>query len=331
MKMINLFLIPIFTILIGCAAALVPHTSDPSLKLDQYYSLMDSCRAHAAKDRLDEAFDILKRNNDEVGLAEVYFAYGMFYGAFARNPQGCMKIYIESYGDSALAKSTENLSKALEIYEKHSDYIGIAKCYYGLALPQCNSDEACNYFDKSLHAFEKAKKLDPSAKMPIRSWHKDWYDLLGDIKYKCCSKKYELLEEALQEYLGYEQINDLTITCNSPYELDQDCSFFRGSKRIIEIDGHKVRIAGSKDGKVVLMMDYKYVRNVAEPPRIPWAKDYHTEVLALGAWLIKNELNSKGVNTTRIIKNAGLGNVLSIVLELDKDGYSILKQYTKSE
>jgi hypothetical protein len=46
-----------------------------------------------------------------------------------------------------------------------------------------------------------------------------------------------------------------TFTCKSPYLLEQDCSMWNGAKRLIEINGYRLRIAGTNDGKAVLIMN----------------------------------------------------------------------------
>ncbi len=58
---------------------------------------------------------------------------------------------------------------------------------------------------------------------------------------------------------GVDHISALSMGCNKPYKLTQDCSGFSGAKRLIELSGFRFKIAGSEDGSNVLMMGAKSI------------------------------------------------------------------------
>ena len=70
--------------LVGCAAALVPSTSDPRQKIaDAYWLFDEKSRALPAEKLIHEAIAIYQENNNEVGLAEGYTAYAIFLRSYA--------------------------------------------------------------------------------------------------------------------------------------------------------------------------------------------------------------------------------------------------------
>ncbi len=71
--------ITIFTLILGCAAAGVPYTSDPDKKISYAYQLMSTNRYIPAKKLLDEAVEIYEKNKDIKGQVEANFAYGNYY------------------------------------------------------------------------------------------------------------------------------------------------------------------------------------------------------------------------------------------------------------
>ena len=60
-----------------------------------------------------------------------------------------------------------------------------------------------------------------------------------------------------------EILSTFRVTCNNPYQLTQDCSNAMGARRTIRIADRKIKIAGSEDGKTILIMDAHPIRNAA--------------------------------------------------------------------
>jgi len=114
----------------------------------------------------------------------------------------------------------------------------------------------------------------------------------------------------------YERIHTLKVSCNKPYKLKNDCSLWSGAKRIVEINGIEFRLAATADGKVVLIMDrYWSSRNSAATNEFILSTT--TEIL-----------NNHNVHILKIIKVGTKKNTDGYFLELDADGYSLLKPYT---
>jgi len=107
---------------------------------------------------------------------------------------------------------------------------------------------------------------------------------------------------------------DITAGCET-LSLDQDCSQMSGSTRNIEINGTKLRIAGSNDGKIIFLMSMS---------------SFSTDesALDLGSKAIKAYLLEKGIKIISTKVMYGAGKVYGIHYMLDGDGYSQLKALT---
>lgn len=168
MRKLKTLFVLIVLLLLGCSAAMVPYTSDPSKKLDQAYALMDAGRPLPAENLIDEALAIYQKEGNEIGMAEAYHAYGNLYKTnvyytFPRVSERRVKTKEEAVG---------YFQKALDLYVKNNDYIGVAKCQFGMGQVYWvvgKKTEACTTLDESLASYNKAKERDPSARMPFRT------------------------------------------------------------------------------------------------------------------------------------------------------------------
>jgi hypothetical protein len=110
-----------------------------------------------------------------------------------------------------------------------------------------------------------------------------------------------------------EELSGIAVTCNKPYKIGQDCSIWSGAKRTIKIKERNIKVAGSDDGKIVLVMDKLFADE---------------ESMFSCFELVKEELLSNGIKIVRVIKLVTAGKVKGCILELDGDGYSILRNYS---
>jgi hypothetical protein len=112
-----------------------------------------------------------------------------------------------------------------------------------------------------------------------------------------------------------EIISAVTMTCDKPYQLGQDCSKKRPN-RIIRIGDQQMKIAGSDDGKVVLIMHMQ--------------ERFIDDASALACFeLVKNELLAKGgITVLKSVNVMWARKIRGFFLELDGDGYSFLKNYS---
>jgi hypothetical protein len=112
-----------------------------------------------------------------------------------------------------------------------------------------------------------------------------------------------------------EIISAVTMTCDKPYQLGQDCSKKRPN-RTIRIGDQEMKIAGSNDGKVVLIMNMQ--------------ERFIDDASALACFeLVRNELLAKGgITVLRAVNIMWARKIRGFFLELDGNGYSFLRNYS---
>jgi hypothetical protein len=107
-------------------------------------------------------------------------------------------------------------------------------------------------------------------------------------------------------------VSAVSMSCTSPYALTQDCSAWSGAALRIKLKDRVVKVAGSADGKTILVMtDQKTLPTQYETEQ---AADSVQEVaIARGVKLVKLEALAIG------------GSVPGYILTFDSDVYSLLK------
>jgi hypothetical protein len=113
---------------------------------------------------------------------------------------------------------------------------------------------------------------------------------------------------------GAATISALSLSCKKPFVLEQDCSSWSGPKRRIEARGIAIKIAGSADGRTIALMSAS-----AWKPQFP-LEGYAT---------VEAELRSHDIQIRNITTIETLGTTQGYILELDGDGYSILKELSQ--
>jgi hypothetical protein len=154
--------------LMGCSAAMVPYSSDPSKKLGQAYALMDAGRPLPAENLIDDTLEIYKKEGNELGMAETYNAYGNLYktNVYYTFPR------VSKRRVTTKEEAAGYFQKGLDLYIKNNDFIGAAKCQFGMGQVYWvvgKKTEACAVLNGSLASYNKARERDPSARMPFRS------------------------------------------------------------------------------------------------------------------------------------------------------------------
>jgi hypothetical protein len=109
---------------------------------------------------------------------------------------------------------------------------------------------------------------------------------------------------------GMETISGISLTCKKPFAFERDCSNWSGPKRRIEVRGFEAKIAGSADGRTVVVMN---------------ASVWRQRIFSATYKAVETELRSHGVGIRRVTAISMLGRVHGYILELDGDGYSILE------
>lgn len=129
------------------------------------------------------------------------------------------------------------------------------------------------------------------------------------------------LAETLARYMqGVETTSAISMSCSKPYRLTQNCSFWTAATLKISLDGAEAKIAGSEDGTTILIMGPKLTTS----PQT-WALDS-----AFGA--IATLLEKHEIQITQVVGAAMPdGTFHGYFLLLDKDGYSLLREYAVSK
>jgi len=164
------------TVLAGCAAMLVPLTSDPDKKLGYAYTLFDQLqRPLPAEHLIREAIAIYQEKNDELKLAEAYRIYGGFFrsGSIDTWHKHYEKRGFEESGATYAKrydKSIEYFEKAATIFEKNKKYDDLTNVYLnmGLTYEYANQPEkACEQYSKSAISNQQYMRNNPGASVNL--------------------------------------------------------------------------------------------------------------------------------------------------------------------
>lgn len=137
------------------------------------------------------------------------------------------------------------------------------------------------------------------------------------------------LEKGLVRKRAFDSIQMLFATCSNPYKLDQDCSSFWGAKRELFVDNLYMHVAGATDGKHVLLMWCNSTPSVSETTadsKISENTKWLPQEVCLNA--LKKKWAEKNVQVLKTTSVLDGGYIRGYFLELDGDGYSILKQFS---
>ena len=115
------------------------------------------------------------------------------------------------------------------------------------------------------------------------------------------------------------EISALKMSCNKPYRLERDCSLWSSSfaTREIELNGVGMHVAGSADGRVVFVVPDDLTSHAFKND-LPVATN--RAAFELVTWL-----EAEGISIVRQIPVTTSGKAMGYVLELDRDGYSLLE------
>lgn len=137
-------------VVLGCSAVGVIESSDPDIKIEQAYALMNVGRALPAQRLFKEAIDIAKERKDRYLEARAIVGLGDLY----RNAQyGVDKQNLTNY-----KLSTEKYDEAARVYTEIGFNKGATMAYLGAAWAAAmdgNTQLACGYYKKTAAAFKK--------------------------------------------------------------------------------------------------------------------------------------------------------------------------------
>jgi len=164
-------LFAIFVLLVSaCTGIGYVATSDPNKLVNQAYSLMREDRLLLAEDVIRQAVEIAEEQEDTSAMAKAYLAYGNLYKSDLYI-NGRWKAKFKELGtfDGTYMKSIENFSKCQDLYKQIGDGVGEAKCLLGVGRAfylRGETDNACDYFKKSLATYNNAKQAGGNFKEP---------------------------------------------------------------------------------------------------------------------------------------------------------------------
>src|SRR5258708_6268973 len=151
-------------LVIGCAAAVVPYTKDPQKKLVNAKDLFDfQDRPLPAERFIAEAIDSFKKSNDEVGLADAYRLYGLFFQSEAVDRWG--NIYRKqgfldktATFDGRKNRALGYFEEARALYSEHHVYDRLTNVDLNMGFSferNHQLPEACKAYDRALEDYKK--------------------------------------------------------------------------------------------------------------------------------------------------------------------------------
>lgn len=122
---------------------------------------------------------------------------------------------------------------------------------------------------------------------------------------------------------GVNPVNSVTMSCSKPYKFVHDCSNFSGAKKRILLDGLPLSIAGSEDGKTVLLMSTGQT----------WTLIQHKHSVRnnYGYETAKRILMENGIVVTHVTPLVGFRHLHGYVLECDGDAYAVLGRFAQKQ
>jgi len=126
----------------------------------------------------------------------------------------------------------------------------------------------------------------------------------------CVSNPPVLVPDALNS----KSISGISMSCSSPYELSNDCSGLSGPTKKIAISGVKMKVAGTDDGKVIMMFGYSSLS--------PNMQEINT-----GYEMIKRELVTNNITIVKVKPVVSSNILFGYALETDKPSYDVLSQF----
>lgn len=118
---------------------------------------------------------------------------------------------------------------------------------------------------------------------------------------------------------GRPIVGATSVNCKKPVELPRDCSSISGPKRLIEVSGVRMRIAGSADGRTILL--------AGPNPNSDSLAGAHAQITNSAYEVVKRELVRRGIRMTRVDPIASMGSLFGYLVYYDGDAYTALETF----
>jgi tetratricopeptide (TPR) repeat protein len=179
-------------LLSGCAAALVPYTSDPYKKIEYAYSLWRDQRPQPAERLGKEALADFEKDNDIFGQAEAHHFLGNFY----KSREYKNVNFFPSY-DPTSKTSINHFEKATVLYKQEKDMWGASKAIFSMANAYSidkNLEKSCELLNESLRTYKSAVLTpDSRGRTHLHTHNPNFKDMesmiRGFMKHENCSEK----------------------------------------------------------------------------------------------------------------------------------------------
>jgi hypothetical protein len=191
MKLAAIFGIGVSLLLSGCAAMLVPASSDPDVKLNWAVELIDDQKRPLPAERLiREASEIYEERRDEAGLAKAYRVYGLFFKSYALVKW--QKFY-QKHGfmdksatyATRIQKSVEYFNKSRALFEKQQNFYMVLNVQIQIAFAYQiakDTNAACASFNESLITYKAILRKEPDAVVKFPSQYASFEDSIASFK-----------------------------------------------------------------------------------------------------------------------------------------------------
>jgi tetratricopeptide (TPR) repeat protein len=186
-------------LLSSCSAMLVPATSDPGKKIENAYILFDEQqRPLPAEQLIKESVDTYKQENNEMGLAEAYRAYGFFFRSSAVEK---WRKHYETDGfldktatySNRYDKSIEYFDQSARLFAKNGKYDKVTNVYLKMGFTYefaGRNEKACESYTASLDTNARFAKDNPGASLTLPKGFSGTYEdyINGFLKRLDCKK-----------------------------------------------------------------------------------------------------------------------------------------------
>lgn len=144
-----LFFIFVPLLVVGCAAALVPESSDPKEKINQGHQLMQMGRPIAALKLYNQSYELSSKKQDYVGMGRAQWWLANLYKG--GNGQGQLKLPDQK-------KSIEAHGMAGELFSKANYAINASLNYWmagAMSIDIQDKAAACNWLEKARQIYRQ--------------------------------------------------------------------------------------------------------------------------------------------------------------------------------
>lgn len=133
-----------------------------------------------------------------------------------------------------------------------------------------------------------------------------------------------VVEQAANE----KPMQGIDISCSKPYALTQDCTSWMGFRRTVSIDGFDVLVAASEDGATVVIFDAHSTRNIFLSNPFVLNSPRHSRASNTSYEVVREVIQRSGFKIVRAIPLKTFADTSGYILELDGNGYEVLKTFT---